>query len=285
MATSEQIEELLPQTQCRQCGFDGCKPYAIALSKNATTINLCLPGGEVVMNDLAHLLNKPPLGFPAEHQSIKPKAIAIIDEQECIGCTACIKACPVDAILGTGKKMHTVFPDECTGCELCIAPCPVDCIDMQPVNDPWLPRSRSLLTTPKDKTRQGAATQARLRFQHKQKRQQQQAIQRQQYLETKKKKLTQLNTSISNQTTQAQIGKIDSNSLIARATAKAKTQHTHIASPRNQQDYQQQKIKNDQKKAMYRRAVHDLKYGSAEEKSNALIYLKEYKIQQQEHQK
>lgn len=136
---SEQIEAVLPQTQCRQCGYDGCTPYAQALGQGKAALNLCTPGGVAVIHDLAHLLNQPVL---PPHDLVKaqaPKAIAVIDEQECIGCTACIKACPVDAIMGSTKHMHTVLADECTGCELCLPPCPVDCIVMQPVADQWLP--------------------------------------------------------------------------------------------------------------------------------------------------
>ena len=128
-ATAEQIDRLLPQTQCRECGYSGCLPYARALAEGSAAVNLCAPGGVEVMHDLARLLAQAPL--PPAHT--QPTALAWIDEAACIGCTACIRACPVDAIMGAAKQMHTVVSPLCTGCELCIAPCPVDCISMVPV--------------------------------------------------------------------------------------------------------------------------------------------------------
>ena len=125
------IDNILPQTQCGLCGYKGCMPYAEALSNNEADINLCPPGGVQGLLTLAELLNKNPEPFLNDMEtSTKPAMRAVIREAECIGCAKCIKACPVDAILGSGKLMHSVMTDECTGCELCIAPCPVDCIDM-----------------------------------------------------------------------------------------------------------------------------------------------------------
>jgi electron transport complex protein RnfB len=130
------IDRVLPQTQCGLCGFNGCMPYAKALSNNEADINLCPPGGIQGLVKLAELLNKNPEPFMDEMQAIaKPTMRAAIREAECIGCTKCITACPVDAILGSGKLMHTIITDECTGCELCVAPCPVDCIDMVTSDD------------------------------------------------------------------------------------------------------------------------------------------------------
>jgi len=128
---ADRIDTLLPQTQCGQCGYPGCRPYAEAIAKGEVAINQCAPGGETVILALADLLGKDPLPPAAGEE--KPKALAVIDEQTCIGCTLCIQACPVDAILGAAKQMHTVIADECTGCELCVAPCPVACIEMVPV--------------------------------------------------------------------------------------------------------------------------------------------------------
>ncbi len=128
-----QIDALLPQTQCGQCGYPGCKPYAQAISEG-DAINKCPPGGQTTINALAHLLDVPAPELDAEHGVEKiVKTVAYIREDECIGCTKCIQACPVDAILGAAKLMHTVIADECTGCDLCVEPCPVDCIDMLPV--------------------------------------------------------------------------------------------------------------------------------------------------------
>ena len=126
---TEQINVIMPQTQCGQCGYPGCRPYAEAIAQGEA-INKCPPGGEAVIQQLADLLDVEPLPLDAEHGEEKPKTFAYIREDECIGCTKCIQACPVDAILGAAKHMHTVIITECTGCDLCVEPCPVDCIDM-----------------------------------------------------------------------------------------------------------------------------------------------------------
>lgn len=128
----DKIDELLPQTQCGQCGHPGCRPYAEAIAAGEA-INLCPPGGESTIQALADLLGREPLPLDAEDTSSSEVRVAYIREDECIGCTKCIQACPVDAILGAAKLMHTVIVDECTGCDLCVEPCPVDCIDMLPV--------------------------------------------------------------------------------------------------------------------------------------------------------
>ncbi|HOY24757.1 MAG TPA: electron transport complex subunit RsxB [Cellvibrio sp.] len=129
----DQIDTLLPQTQCGQCGFPGCRPYAQAIV-NGEAINKCPPGGQNTINALADLLDVEAPQLDAEHGTESDvKKVAYIREDECIGCTKCIQACPMDAILGAAKQMHTVIADECTGCDLCVEPCPVDCIDMIPV--------------------------------------------------------------------------------------------------------------------------------------------------------
>jgi len=127
----DQINDLLPQTQCGQCGYPGCRPYAEAIA-GGEAINKCPPGGEAGIKALADLLDLEPIPLDEEHGEEKVKAVAFIREDECIGCTKCIQACPVDAILGAAKQMHTVIASECTGCDLCVEPCPVDCIDMIP---------------------------------------------------------------------------------------------------------------------------------------------------------
>ncbi len=129
---AEQINEILPQTQCGQCGYPGCRPYSEAIAQG-DAINKCPPGGEAVIKQLADLLDVEAVPLDAEHGAEKPKMYAYIREDECIGCTKCIQACPVDAILGAAKHMHTVIISECTGCDLCVEPCPVDCIEMRPV--------------------------------------------------------------------------------------------------------------------------------------------------------
>jgi len=126
----EKIEAILPQTQCGQCGYPGCKPYAEAIAKGQSDINLCPPGGMEGVQRLADLLGREVKPLEAEE---KPKQVAVIDENTCIGCTLCIQACPVDAIVGAAKQMHTIVAPLCTGWELCLPPCPVECILMVPV--------------------------------------------------------------------------------------------------------------------------------------------------------
>ncbi len=127
---ADQIDALLPQTQCGQCGYPGCRPYAQAIAGGDAQINQCPPGGELTILALAELLGRDSLSLNPEYGVQKPVATAVIDEPACIGCALCIQACPVDAILGAAKFMHTVIETECTGCELCVEPCPVDCIQM-----------------------------------------------------------------------------------------------------------------------------------------------------------
>jgi electron transport complex protein RnfB len=129
----DQINALLPQTQCGRCSFNGCRPYAEAIATGKADINQCPPGGDEGIIELARLLGIQPKPLDPHFGEHKPKKIAFIIEQDCIGCAKCIAACPVDAILGAAKFMHTVIAAECTGCELCIAPCPVDCIIMEPL--------------------------------------------------------------------------------------------------------------------------------------------------------
>ena len=131
----EKIDSILPQTQCGQCGYPGCKPYATAIANGEADINQCPPGGDDGIHKLADLLGVDYKPLNEEHGVPKPKSVAIIDEKTCIGCTLCIQACPVDAILGSAKHMHTIIEKECTGCELCLPPCPVDCIEMIPIKE------------------------------------------------------------------------------------------------------------------------------------------------------
>jgi len=126
----KRLERVLPQTQCGQCGFDGCRPYAHALAYGQAQVNRCPPGGDSGARALAHILGVPALPFDRQRGEHKPPQVAFIIEEACIGCTKCIQACPVDAIVGAAKFMHTVLADLCTGCELCLPPCPVDCIEL-----------------------------------------------------------------------------------------------------------------------------------------------------------
>ena len=129
-ALAAEIDALLPQTQCTKCGYAGCMPYARAIAAGEADINQCPPGGEVGVRALATLLGRDVKPLNPANGAEKPRTVAQIDEARCIGCTLCIQACPVDAIVGAAKLMHTVIADLCTGCDLCLPPCPVDCIDM-----------------------------------------------------------------------------------------------------------------------------------------------------------
>jgi len=146
----DNLDNLLPQTQCGQCGYPGCRPYAEAIAEG-DDINKCPPGGQSTVNQIAELMGveAPELDAPEGDTSDKT-IVAIIREDECIGCTKCIQACPVDAILGAAKQMHTVIESECTGCDLCVEPCPVDCIDMvevKPALNNWIWTPPNLIAT------------------------------------------------------------------------------------------------------------------------------------------
>ncbi|MCP1375677.1 electron transport complex subunit RsxB [Dyella lutea] len=135
---ADRIDAILPQTQCEQCGFHGCRPYAEAIAAGEAPINRCPPGGATGIARLAALLGQPALPLDPAHGVEKPRTLARIVEADCIGCTKCIQACPVDAIVGAAKLMHTVLADDCTGCELCVPACPVDCIVLEPMPQAWV---------------------------------------------------------------------------------------------------------------------------------------------------
>lgn len=132
---TDRIDALLPQTQCTRCGYPACRPYAVAIACGEADLNQCPPGGASGIAALAALLERVPKPLNPANGVEKPREVALIDEAVCIGCTKCILACPVDAIIGASKMMHTILVEECTGCELCIAPCPVDCIAMVPMQE------------------------------------------------------------------------------------------------------------------------------------------------------
>lgn len=132
---AQRIDALLPQTQCTKCGFPGCRPYAEAIAEGAADINRCPPGGAEGIARLASLLDRPPRDLDPACGVETPRRAAFIDESRCIGCTLCIQACPVDAIVGAPKQMHTVLISQCTGCDLCVPACPVDCIDLPALHD------------------------------------------------------------------------------------------------------------------------------------------------------
>ncbi len=242
------IERLLPQIQCRQCGYDGCLPYAQALAAGEAAVNLCLPGQNEVMHDLAALLVRPEIEVP-----VTENKLAVIDEQRCIGCTACIKACPVDAIIGSNKLMHTVLADECTGCALCLPPCPVDCIDMIATDAVYLPRQPLLSAHPQ--ARFAAAEHAHKRSLAKTAR-------------TKKRarKAVQADAPATP----------DIAALLNRAKNRAAARANTRTAARS--DSLQQEILTRQKsRAAYRNAQRDLRYGSEAERAAALAYLRQLK--------
>ena len=138
-ALAEQIDRLLPQTQCTKCGYDGCRPYAEAIAFDGVAIDQCPPGGNDGVALLARLTGSDAREINPVHGRHMPLQVAVIDESQCIGCTLCIAACPVDAIIGAARLMHVVLSEQCSGCDLCILPCPMDCISMQPAGTPWTP--------------------------------------------------------------------------------------------------------------------------------------------------
>ena len=270
MTILEHLNQLLPQTQCRECGFMGCLPYAEALLDDKAAINLCVPGGEAVMQDIAHLLHRTPL-MPAKTHT---QALAWIDESMCIGCTACIRACPVDAIMGASKYMHTVLAEECTGCGLCVAPCPVDCIEMRPVEQTYLPQARSLASTVQSE-RFAAASHAKARYEWHQTRLARDAAEKRTQLAERE--------ATTKARLQAQSAKPSFNpaDLIAQAMARASAQQAQRVVPMNRASFQEQQVKEAQQRATFRRAQRDAKYGNAAEKAAAIEWLREYKAAQE----
>ncbi len=175
----EQIDALLPQTQCTKCGYQGCLPYAQALAENQAEINQCPPGGADGIKKLAGLLGREEKPLNPQYGVEQPRKVAYIVEADCIGCTKCLPPCPVDAIVGANKFMHTVISAECTGCELCVSPCPVDCIVMQDIDvlTPWNQQSAAL---------------AKQRYLNKQQRMEKQAEEKAERLRKQKQKLAKL---------------------------------------------------------------------------------------------
>lgn len=238
----EKIDALLPQTQCGKCGYPGCKPYAEAIAKGEADINQCPPGGDAGIHRLAELLGRDYKPLSPAHGVEKTPEVAVIDEARCIGCTLCIQACPVDAIVGAPKQMHTVIAAQCTGCDLCLPPCPVDCIAMVPVAAespapwPWSPAELA--------RRQAAADAARARYEFRQFRLAREAEEKAARLQAKfavklaenqAQNQTENHASMSDAVTPAVDGKIDKAALIAAALARARAQQAQTQ-PKNTTD-------------------------------------------------
>jgi len=195
MSLIQRIDALLPQTQCGKCGHPGCKPYAQGIAAGEP-INKCPPGGEETIAALAELLKVPVLELDISRGSA-PAQVAFIREAECIGCTKCIQACPVDAIVGAAKLMHTVLTDECTGCDLCVAPCPVDCIEMHPLPPETLPVVGGLaLSLDEQRARAAKRDHARQRFERRKERLHREEQEKQAEREARAKRPAQAQVSI-----------------------------------------------------------------------------------------
>ncbi len=198
-----QIDDILPQTQCTRCGYPSCQEYAEAVANNQAQINQCPPGGNEGIQELAKLMHKPVIPLNPENGVIKPRQIAYIIEEDCIGCTLCIKACPVDAIIGANKMMHTVIASECSGCDLCVPACPVDCIQMLDDPLPWTTERK---------------TQARFRFDAHKERRDNERLAREQRLQEQ----TELFKKMANTSAEKQTSTTKNNDLIAKIMNKAK---------------------------------------------------------------
>ena len=314
MPTAAQINALLPQTQCRECGFSGCLPYAQALADSQAPINLCAPGGAIVIRDLAQLLRQPEIA-PAKTQT---PALAWIDEAVCIGCTACIRACPVDAIMGASKQMHTVLADECTGCGLCVAPCPVDCIYMRPTAAAPLPQARVLSKDSHAAERFQAAQHAQARYENQTARKQRTEAERKQKAAAYQAKLAAPPRQPENEGNALERNQNEPNKrnefpkkqnernelrqnpnepnksqhppkspslspadLIAQAMQRAQKQSNERIVPSNHSDFRQNQIREAQQRATYRRYQRDAQYGTPAEKAAAIEWLRQHKAEQE----
>ncbi len=227
------------------------------------------------MVDIAALLGKPRVA-PVKTQ---PKAVALIDEAACIGCTACIRACPVDAIMGASKFMHTVISDECTGCGLCLPPCPVDCIDMIPSEQEYLPAARNLSRS--SEARFAAAEHAQSRFDWHTERKARDEAERKAMLAEREAAVKTKQAQIQAETQAAAKPAFNPMDLIAKAMAKAQSQQDKLVASDNREAFKNRQIEEAKERAELRRAQRDVKYGNEEEKAAALAYLRRYKAEQE----
>lgn len=274
----QQINAVLPQTQCRECGYAGCLPYAQAMVNDDADVHLCAPGGQEVMLDLAQLLQRPPKMPAKTHQNV----LAWIDEAVCIGCAACIRVCPVDAIFGASKLMHTVLADECTGCGLCVPACPVDCIELQPTDADYLPMARYLNDDVARQPRFAAAAHAQKRYEQRQARQQRDAAERQKQ-QAERAAQMRAKATVRQHASEAQKVQAALNpaALIAQAMARAQSQQSQRVTSNNRDEFREQQVKEAQERATYRRYQRDAQYGNEQEKAIAIAWLKQYKAEQE----
>ncbi|MBP6115752.1 MAG: RnfABCDGE type electron transport complex subunit B [Neisseriaceae bacterium] len=281
------LNNSLPQTQCQQCGYDGCLPYAQAMLEGAAPINLCPPGGDVGVRGLAEILDVPVLPFTSDMaaKAARPKTLAVIREADCIGCTACIKACPVDAILGANKRMHTVIAKECTGCELCVAPCPVDCIDMLPVSSPFLPLGGAVLQEEAFAQPRVAAAHARSRYEVRSLRLLRNKAAREAFLQAKqaqlKAKLALTQAPMVAEPDVTVLKMASPSDIIAAAMARAKARLSENqqtdAQKAAEAAYRQEQLETATNDAEIRNAQRDIKYGSETERQQAIALLRDKK--------
>ena len=271
MVLVQHVENLLPQTQCGQCGYSGCAPYADALVNENVPINLCPPGGRTTIAALSELLRTPVLEPADIVKTDVPKVLAVIDEQVCIGCTACIKACPVDAIVGATKRMHDVIALECTGCGLCVPPCPVDCIDLEAVTDAYLPRVSASLTL----SAHEVAQHAKKRFESRQMRLEKLEARKQAERLAKREAMLAAKKTKELSSTTEQKPAFDPFALIAKASANAKAQKK--VEVRNQDEHVETQIQAAIDAAAIRQAMRDIEFGSETEKQAAIRLLREQK--------
>lgn len=260
MPLVEKINACLPQTQCQQCGYSSCLPYAKALAQKKAPLNLCLMGGREVRDALSILLDQ-----PSEPIYDSPKYLAYIDEDQCIGCTACIRACPVSAILGTHKAMHVVIERDCTGCELCLPSCPIDCIYLKKTSIPYLPYAPLQADFNQPEQRKAAALYALKAYQRQEERKERQAQEKKTYLQSKENE---------NQTGSP------SHAAIHELLAQARKQVVNRKERRVATEsaaFSEKKLFSEQAKAAYRKAQKDLRYGNEQEKIAARFFLKSLK--------